>query len=341
MIIPALRALRRLLPEAEITLAVRPWARDLFNEQSFIDNVLVYDRRNAWSVVRQIREWRKRQFDLAVLFQNAFEAAVIPFFAGVPRRIGYATESRQALLTDPIPVPEWRATEHEVFYYLYLIAALEQSLFGTNTVTDHPPDTSLVLSENRRAKAREQLVANGVRDNNAVVAVCPGSINSRAKRWPAERFAALSDAFIDEGKQVLLIGSKEEHDVSVEVTTRMRNKAVVLTGKTTLEELTAILSICDLVVTNDTGPAHIAAALGRSTLVIFGPTNPLTTRPFSPQAEILRHPPDCAPCMLRDCPIDHRCMTAISVDEVLERSLSLLKRESFQKTVRSICDSVA
>lgn len=341
MTIPALRALRRLLPETEITLAVRPWARDLFIGQSFINNVLIYDRRNALSVLGQIREWRSRKFDLAVLFQNAFEASVIPFFAGVPRRLGYASESRQALLTDPIPLPDWRTTEHEVFYYLYLIAALEQSLFGTNTVTEYPPDVTLELSENQKATARQQLLANGVRENNAVVAVCPGSINSRAKRWPAERFAALSDALIDQGKQVLLIGSKDEQDVSVEVTSSMRNRPIVLTGKTTLAELTAILSISDLIVTNDTGPAHISAALGRPTLVIFGPTNPLTTRPFSAQAEILRHPPDCAPCMLRDCPIDHRCMTAITVDEVMEQSLSLLKRESFQKTVRSICDSVA
>jgi len=341
MTVPALRALRRLLPEAEITLAVRPWARDLFTHQSFVDNVLVYDRRSVLSVVSQVREWKKRKFDLAILFQNAFEAAVIPFFAGVPRRIGYATESRQVLLTDPVPLPDWRSTEHEVFYYLYLIAALEQSLFGSNTVIDHPPDATLELSETRKHEARRRLSADGVQENNEVVAVCPGSINSRAKRWAAKSFAALADGLIERGKQVLLIGSKAEEDVSVEVTSHMREHPIVLTGKTTLDELTAILSICDLVITNDTGPAHIAASLGRPTIVIFGPTNPLTTRPFSAQAEILRHPPDCAPCMLRDCPIDHRCMTAITVDEVLERSLSLLKRGGFQKTVRSICDSVA
>jgi heptosyltransferase-2 len=101
------------------------------------------------------------------------------------------------------------------------------------------------------------------------------------------------------------------------------------------------MALVDLVVTNDTGPAHIAAALDCPTIVIFGPTNPLTTRPFSPKAEMIRHPPDCAPCMLRDCPIDHRCMTAITVDEVFEHSHALLKRGSFAKTVRSVCDSVA
>jgi heptosyltransferase-2 len=121
----------------------------------------------------------------------------------------------------------------------------------------------------------------------------------------------------------------------------MRNEPVVLTGKTSLDQITAVLDRADLIVTNDTGPAHIGAALGRPTIVIFGPTNPLTTRPFAPEAEVLRHPPDCAPCMLRDCPIDHRCMTAIEVDEVFERSQALLKRGSFAKTVRSLCDSVA
>ena len=140
---------------------------------------------------------------------------------------------------------------------------------------------------------------------------------------------------------MLLIGSKDEADVSEDVTRRMRHQPIVLTGKTSLDQITAVLDQAISIVTNDTGPAHIGAALGRPTIVIFGPTNPLTTRPFSPEAEILRHPPDCAPCMLRDCPIDHRCMTAITVDEVFERSHALLKRGSFAKTVRSLCDSVA
>jgi len=341
MTVPALRALRRLLPDAEITLAIRPWARGIFTDQKFVDNVLVYDRRNAFSVINQIREWKSREFDLAILFQNAFEAAVIPFFAGVPIRLGYATESRQKLLTNPVPLPDWRSSEHEVFYYLYLIAALEQFLFGSNTVCEHEPDIGLELTESKGEDARKLLFQSGLTNESSIIAICPGSINSRAKRWPAERFAKLGDELIEQGKQVLLIGSKDEEDVTAAVTSRMRNSPVVLTGKTTLDQLIGILSISDLVVTNDTGPAHIAASLGRPTLVIFGPTNPLTTRPFSSQAEILRHPPDCAPCMLRDCPIDHRCMTAITVEEVLEHSLALLKRASFAKTVRSICDSVA
>jgi heptosyltransferase II len=341
MTVPALRALRRVLPEAKITLVVRPNARGIFADSDFIDDLLIYDRQSAFSIISQVREWRKRQFDLAVLFQNAFEAALIPFLASVPIRLGYATESRQALLTHPLPLPDWRSTRHEVFYYLYLVTALEQLLFGKSEICESVPDASLQISEARKAEAENLLRAYGVRDGEPMVALCPGSINSRAKRWPADAYAALADRLIDSRRQVLLIGSADEADVTREVTSRMKQQPVVLTGKTSLDQITAVLSLVDLVVTNDTGPAHIAAALGRPTLVIFGPTNPLTTRPFAPEAEILRHPPDCAPCMLRDCPIDHRCMTAITVDEVFEHSQALLKRASFAKTVRSLCDSVA
>ena len=341
MTVPALRALRRVLPDAHITLAIRPGAGGIFSEAGFIDDVLLYDRKGPFSVIPQIREWRRRKFDLAVLFQNAFEAALIPFLAGVPLRLGYATESRQALLTHPLALPEWRSSRHEVFYYLYVVTALEQMLFGTSSICEVDPDASLQISENRKVEAADLLRGYGVEEGSLVVAMCPGSINSRAKRWPAESYAALADRLIDSERQVLLIGSKEETDVSQDVMNRMRNRPIVLTGKTSLHQITAVLSAVDLIVTNDTGPAHIGAALGRPTIVIFGPTNPLTTRPFSPVAEILRHPPDCAPCMLRDCPIDHRCMTAITVDEVFERSHAILKRCSFAKTVRSLCDSVA
>ena len=341
MTIPALRALRRVLPDAHITLVIRPGTKGIFSEADFIDEILVYDRKNAFSIVAQVREWKRRKFDLAVLFQNAFEAALIPFLAGVPLRLGYATESRQALLTHPLPLPEWRHDRHEVFYYLYLVTALEQMLFGRSVICEAEPDASIQISEARKAQAAELLRTYGVSEGDAVVAICPGSINSRAKRWPAESYALLADRLIENKRRVLFIGSKDETDVSEDVTRRMLQKPIVLTGKTTLDQITAVLDRADLIVTNDTGPAHIGAALGRPTIVIFGPTNPLTTRPFAPEAVILRHPPDCAPCMLRDCPIDHRCMTAITVDEVFEQSHALLKRGSFAKTVRSLCDSVA
>src|ERR1043165_6553580 len=150
MTLPALRALRRVLPAAEITLVVRPSARGIFADVDFVDDILIYERRNVLSVVPQTRAWRQRRFDLAVLFQNAFEAALIPFLAGVPLRLGYATEARQPLLTHPLALPDWRSSRHEVFYYLYLVAALEQILFGTSSICESEPDAGIQISENRK-----------------------------------------------------------------------------------------------------------------------------------------------------------------------------------------------
>lgn len=354
MTVPALRELRRLLPDAHITLCTRPWARGLFADADFVDDLLIYDRRGLRSVVSQIREWRRRRFDLALLFQNAFEAALIPALARVPFRLGYATEGRRVLLTQPLALPEWRSSKHEVFYYLNLVQQLERHLVGTQTATEtrtegapeailtREPDISLRISNVRQAEGLELLRRYGLLGSRPLIALCPGSINSRAKRWPAERYAALADMFIEASQaEVLLIGSQEELDVSLEVNRLMRNKPLLLTGRTDLAQAAAILSLVDLLVTNDTGPAHIAAALKRPTLVIFGPTNPLTTRPFSPVAELVRHPPDCAPCMLRDCPIDHRCMTAISPEEVFGRARVILSGVKETKTDRNACPTGA
>ena len=214
MTVPALRALRRVLPDANITLVIRPGTRGIFSEADYVDDVLVYERKGALSVIPQVREWKRRKFDLAVLFQNAFEAALIPFLAGVPVRLGYATESRQALLTHPLPLPDWRSSKHEVFYYLYLVTALEQMLFGRSTVCEAEPDASVQISEEKKVEAVALLRTYGVSDDETVIAICPGSVNSRAKRWPAEAYAELADRLIDSRRKVLLIGSKDELDVS-------------------------------------------------------------------------------------------------------------------------------
>ena len=324
----ALRELRRVLPQAHITLVARPGVADIFMDTGLIDDVLIFERSGLASVWRQISEWRRRRFDAAVLFQNAFEAAAIAFLARVPRRIGYNTEGRSLLLTNPLPQPEWKDQRHESFYYLNIVPEVARLLNGTLSTEDIEARLVLEVSEESKRRARQQLKEQGARPGAPLVLLCPGSINSRAKRWPAERYAALGDRLIESGANVALIGSPGEFDVSQEVCKHAQHQPIVLTGATSVAEATAIISIADVLVTNDTGPAHIGAALNTPTLVIFGPTNPLTTYPMSTNAEIVRRPPDCAPCMLRECPIDHRCMTAISPDEVFERASALLARHS-------------
>jgi heptosyltransferase-2 len=326
--IPALRQLRRILPNAHITLATRSWASDLFQSADFIDELLISDASGMLSTLGQAKEWRTREFDLALLLTNSFASALIPALAGVPTRIGYATEHRSFLLTKAVPLPEWRSTRHEAYYYLNLVETVGKS-FVRQVATEpiEPIDGSLEISETTYLLARHRLAENGIHGDRPLVALCPGSINSRAKRWPAERYALLADRIIKElGAVCVLIGSPAELDVSLAVKERMTSDPILLTGKTSLGQLVGLLSQVDLLITNDTGPAHIASALGRPTLAIFGPTNPLTTRPLGASAEILRRPPDCAPCMLRDCPIDHRCMTAIGPDEVFERVNQILQR---------------
>jgi heptosyltransferase-2 len=321
MQIPALRELRRALPDAHITLATRAWSQGIFEDADFIDEILPFEKDD--SVFKQAKAWREKKFDLAILFTNSFESALVAKLGRAKSRIGYSNEGRSFLLTQSIPVPDWKGTRHEVFYYLNLVSELEKSLSGESRVFSNSPRFELQVSEKRKEAARVFLQGNNVDLKKKTVAFCVGSTNSRAKRWQTESYAKLNDKLQNESNvNVVLIGSKEELEVSEEVYANAEVKPILLTGKTSLAELTAVLSLCDLLVSNDTGPAHIAAALEIKTLVIFGPTNPLTTHPVN--AEIVRREVECSPCMLRDCPIDHRCMTRISADDVFEKTEDLL-----------------
>ena len=325
MTIPALRELHRLFPDANISLHTREWAKGIFQDAEFIDEIIAFERENSTfkTVIAQAKILKEKNFDSAVLFPNSFESALIAKLGKIPERFGYSKEGRNFLLTNPVEIPDWKNNRHEIFYYLNLIAEVEKKYFGTSTVLKNEPRFDLQVSEKRKEAARKILEANGVDLSKKLVAFVAGSTNSRAKRWQTESYAALNDKIQDElNAGVILIGAKDELEVSNEVSEKSRLKPIVLTGKTNLAEPAAILSISDLLVSNGTGPAHIAAALNTKTIVIFGPTNPLTTQPWN--SEIVRKDVDCAPCMLRDCPIDHRCMTRISASEVFAKVSALL-----------------
>lgn len=337
MSIPALRELRRIFPDAKISLHTRSWAEEVFCDASFIDEIISFDR-GKWAV-KDVYEnsqfLREDSFDLAVLLPNSFESALTTFLTRIPRRFGYNKDARGLLLTDPIAVPEWKDRRHEVFYYLHLIGEVERRILGRDTLAQIEPDVTLEISDLRKAAARELLAtaAAGIDPANKTVALGVGSTNSRAKRWPVDRFARLSDRLQTElGASVVLVGSKEDSGVAGKLQSLVSKPVVDLTGKTELGEAAALLSVVDLLISNDMGLAHIAPAVGTRTVVMFGPTNPETTRPYSPIAEVVRKQVECSGCMLRDCPIDHRCMTLISVEEVFDAAKSHL----FYETTSSI-----
>jgi len=325
MTIPALRELRRIFPSAEISLHTRKWAQGIFQDASFINEIIAFDKSGSKikdSLV-QSKQLKKQNFDLSILFTNSFESALIYKIANIPRRFGYAKEGRSFLLTDSVPMPDWKNERHEVFYYLNLIAEIENSYFQRKTVLENPPNVNLEVSEERKARARTILEKNGVDLSKKIVALGVGSTNSRAKRWQTESYAKLNDLLQNESDcSVILVGAFDEFEVSEKVLNKSEKKPIILTGKTDLSEAVAVLSEIDLLISNDMGLAHVAPAVGTKTLVIFGPTNEKTTQPLG--SEMIRKNVDCAPCMLRDCPIDHRCMTQISPSEVFEKARKML-----------------
>ncbi len=331
MQIPALRELRRVFPDAFISLHTRGWARGIFENADFTDEILTLEpeKSKLKTVLAQAKILKEKNFDLAVLFPNSFESALAAKLAKIPKRFGYAKDARSFLLTDAVKIPDWKNAKHEVFYYLNLIAEIERSFFGATTVLEKEPRFSLKVSEERKMQARKFLEKSGVDLSKKIVAFCPGSTNSRAKRWHTESYARLNDKIQNESNaNVILVGAIDELEVSLEVAAKSNTKPIVLTGKTDLAEVTAVLSVCDLLVSNDTGPAHIAAALGTKTLIIFGPTNPVTTQPWN--SEIVYKNVECSPCMLRDCPIDHRCMTRILPEEVFVRATEKLTTDEYR-----------
>ncbi len=315
MTIPAVRKLRLLFPNAKLTLQTREWAKGILDQADLFDEIITPD-----SFFDQVAVLRKRRFDLAIIFPNSFSSALAVRMGGVKRSFGYATERRSLLLTDPIPMPDWKDTRHEVYYYLELISAVERSYFGRVTEPDNL-QPELAVPDGSREQARELLRQYGVDSKRKTVALAPGSTNSRAKRWIPERFAQLNDRLQAElNCNVVLLGSKDDKDISQSVAELSERPPFDLTGETDIQNATAILSEIDLLISNDMGLAHLAPAVGTKTLVIFGPTNQVTTRPFSENASIISANVECAPCMLRDCPIDHRCMTRISVEDVFLRA---------------------
>jgi heptosyltransferase-2 len=317
MALPALRAVRRRFPEAKIGIVARPYVADIYHGQDICDELIAYDPKGAHAGLRGrerlAADLRERKFDVALLLQNAFDAAWLAWRAGIPERIGYARDGRSLLLTKRIAVPKLgEIPSHEQFYYLELVrrAGWIDSLPSESFV-------GLLVSAENCAQAEGMLRSAGARANVRRIAIGAGASYGSAKCWPPERFADFVNRFRRHNDvDVILFGTAAERTVADAITAGIAGQSISLVGATSIADLPALLSRCQLFVGNDSGAMHVAAAVGLPVVAIFGPTDPLGTAPITPRCTVVQEKPYCSPCFLRRCPIDHRCMTRVIPEAV-------------------------
>jgi heptosyltransferase II len=319
--LPALRAVRAKFPDARISIVARPYVADIYRDQAICDELISYDPKGehrGWQGRELLaKELRIRNFDVALLLQNAFDAAWLAWRARVPQRIGYARDARSILLTKAIPVPkQGEIPPHEKFYYLELLRR-------SGWIDTLPDDTHITLrvSDASRQRAAVTLLEAGTRSNALRIAVGAGASYGSAKCWPPDRFAkALNGILSRTDADIVLFGTATEAQVSSAISKDLCRPPIDLTGKTPIAELPALLSQCHLFLGNDSGAMHVASAVGLPIVAVFGPTDPNGTAPVTPWATIVQQKPYCSPCFLRRCPTDHRCMTAV-LPEMVETAI--------------------
>jgi lipopolysaccharide heptosyltransferase II len=312
MSLPAVRSVREVFPRARVAVVARPWVADLYARETCIDQVIPYTAQSGLGAKREFAaQLRAERFDAAILLQNAFDAALMAWMAGIPERIGYNRDGRGLLLTCAVPVPEpGEIPRHERFYYLELLrrAGLMESYPACDSIRLDGIDAA------RRA-GMAHLAALGI--ESAALGISPGAAYGNAKRWLPERFAETAARF--PGVPVLLFGSAGERPLCGSVAAPLERAGFQvrnLAGETTLREFIEIAAACRLFLTNDSGGMHVASALGVPTIAIFGATDDTTTGPTGPLAQVVREHAECSPCLLRECPTDHRCMARVTSESV-------------------------
>lgn len=325
MTTPALMAVRETYPKARITLLANPLVGQLLQGHPAIDRVLIFDRKGAdhglTGRLRLARRLAAERFDLAVILPNSFDSALIPCLARIPQRWGKASDGRSLLLTKRFNDMPVHATEHETGYYLRLLAA-----FNIHGSVATP---CLATSAEEDLAAVELLASHGISNGDALLGINAGASFGSAKRWYPERFGEVAKQLAAAwGARIILFGGPDETGIVAEIERTLQGNCLNMAGKTSVRQLMALIKRCNFFVTNDSGPMHIAAAFGVPLVAIFGPTDHRGTAPCSDKAVIVRQTIDCAPCKLRVCPTDHRCMTAVSADDVVQAARSLYEVNS-------------
>jgi heptosyltransferase-2 len=304
MALPALEAVRRAQPDATLIVAARASIAPIFEE----DTLVMPDQVAVVEDAREAAQLRDLKADALLLLPNSFSSAWRASRAGIAERWGYRAGGRGWMLTQAIRRPRGRV--HQVEYYQALVRGL-----GVET-RDGVPRFGARPSTIEKADAllREQGAPAGA----TLVGFAPGAAYGHAKRWPPDRVAAVAAGLAAQGVTPVIVGAAADRDTAraIESSLPRGTRVVDLVGRTTLRQLVGVVARCAAFVSNDSGAMHVAAALGVPLTAIFGPTDERVTSPGG-RAEVIVRDVFCRPCLLRECPIDHRCMKRIDVDTVL------------------------
>ncbi len=298
MALPAVADVVRAWPGTLVTIAARRAVAPLFDMVPGVAGVVAAEAVLAGA-----------PYDGVLLLTNSFHSALTAWRAGIPERWGYRRDFRGPLLTRAITPP---AGLHQASYYQHLVRELGFATGPLKPVLQVAPAVS--------ARARELLVQRGWSDARPLVAFAPGAAYGSAKRWPARAFAEAVQSFQADGVGAVLVGSPADREAGDDVIRQLGKDGGVidLVGQTDLPLLAGVLAECRGLVSNDSGAAHLGAALGVQVTVVFGPTDERATHPIGARPPvILTHPVWCRPCMLRECPLTHRCMRGIEAAAVV------------------------
>ena len=320
LLTPALRALKIAYPQSHLALLVRPLVADLMETHPYIDEVIIDSKGRGLnrlpSFYKSVNEIRWSDFDLAVVFHpTSFRNALIPFLAGIPERIGSNVSGRGLLLTRTCTD---RTDLHEVHRYLRVLELIDI----------HEPNAKLEFwhTDPDRRAAHQILATHGIAPKEYLIGVNLGTTWS-TKRWSLENFAeVITQVQKRFDAQILLTGSTAEIPLGEALAQLTKVQTINLIGKTTPMQLGALIENCDLYLTCDSGPMHIAAAVGTPTIALFGPTSPIRHGPYGENHEVLQKPVECRPCYKRECirkDQPHLCMTEIDPNEVVAQILKV------------------
>lgn len=323
--LPTIKGMRWLFPESRLAVLVRANFAALFKYNPDVDEVIAYQRGggvrkflSGWKMARTMRE---KHFDLALILPRSFNSALLTFLSKIPQRIGYAADARSLLLTQTIHRSKHLLEQHRVYYFLNLL-----NHFGRHIPVSAP--------QIHTGREEARWVTNTRHELNLpvkhyLVGFNAGAAYGAAKCWFPERYAQLAHKLVEQfNAHILLFGSGLEAAVNARIVRDgPKGRVWDLSGRTDVLQLAAVLKSCHFLVTNDTGPMHLAAAVGTPVVAIFGPTDPVTTAPFGHNHILVRQAVPCSPCLERTCPRhDQYCLDLVTVSAVLDACRNITGR---------------